>query len=219
MRNEPTHEDVVPNGSKLQPVPITANYHEYIPPFKVEPIIRRMLESIPEKYLNGLSEIVLTNTAGMSRERRRSVTRSRKRKVRMLDARGLYHPAWQSRSAWIEIFVDNTIRGWEKGIWLRLLPVIREGKLGDVLFHEIGHHIHYTMRPEYKEREDVADTWKARLQRNYDRGRRPWLRAICFPIRPLVRALMKPLYRKMLTKGMISRAEFDELTNPNAKSL
>ena len=218
MRTEPSPENVAANSSKSKSVQISANYHEYTPPFSVEPIIRRMLDSIPGRYLNGLSEVVLTNTAGMSRERRRSVTRSRKRKIRVLDARGLYHPAWQRKPAWIEIFVDNTIRGWEKGIWLRL-PVIREGKLGDVLFHEVGHHIHYTFRPEYKEREDVADTWKARLQRNYDRGRRPWLRAMCFPIRPFIRALMKPVYRKLFRKGMISRAEFDELMHPNAKSM
>lgn len=176
-----------------------------------------MLDSIPKKYLDGLSEVVLTNTSGMSRERRRSVTKSRKRKIRMLNARGLYHPAWQREPAWIEIFVDNTIRGWEKGIWLRL-PFIREGKLGDVLFHEVGHHIHFTIRPEYKEREDVADTWKAKLQRNYNRSRRPWLRAITFPIRPLIRALMRPMYRIMFRKGMISHAEFDELMSPSLKN-
>lgn len=180
--------------------------------------MRRMLDSIPDKYLIGLSEVVLTDTAGMSRERRRIVTRSRKRKIRTLDARGLYHPAWQRKAAWIEIFVDNTLRGWEKGIWL-IFPFIREGHLGDVLFHEVGHHVHFTIRPEYKEMEDVADTWKARLQRNYDRKRHPWFRAICFPFRRLIPALMKPMYRRMLRKGMISRAEFDELTNPNRKNL
>jgi hypothetical protein len=218
MRTEPAQDDVAADSLNSQFVEISANYHEYTPPFPVEPIIRRMLDSIPRKYLNGLSKVVVTNTAGMSRERRRRVTQSRKRKVRILGARGLYHPAWQRDPAWIEIFLDNTIRGWEKGIWLRL-PFIREGKLGDVLFHEVGHHIHYTIRPEYREKEDVADVWKARLQRHYDRSRRPWLRAIFFPIRPLIRALMRPMYRIMFRKGMVSRAEFDELMNPNVKNL
>ncbi len=44
----------------------------------------------------------------------------------------------------------------ETGWWLRI-PLIREGKIADVLFHEIGHHIHFTCRPEYREKEDVAD--------------------------------------------------------------
>jgi hypothetical protein len=209
MGNERAHEDVAQACSEPQSVRITASYHEYSPPFAVEPIIRRMLHTIPEKYLNGLSEIVLTNTAGMSRERRRSVTRSRKRKIRMLDARGLYHPAGQRGSAWIEIFVDNVLKGWEKGWWLRL-RFLREGQIGDVFFHEVGHHIHYTVRPEYREKEDVADVWKVKLDRNYRRVQHPLLGLV-------MRALKLPLgyiLNKSLSferrKRWISQAEFDE---------
>ena len=63
---------------------------------------------------------------------------------------------------WIEIFVDNVLRGWEKGWWLKL-GFLREGQIGDVLFHEIGHHIHYTVSPEYREKEDVADRLEGEL--------------------------------------------------------
>jgi hypothetical protein len=105
MGNERAHEDVAQACSEPQSVRITASYHEYSPPFAVEPIIRRMLHTIPEKYLNGLSEIVLTNTAGMSRERHRSVTRSRKRKIRMLDARGVVPPGGATR-----ICLDRDLR-------------------------------------------------------------------------------------------------------------
>jgi hypothetical protein len=38
------------------------------------------------------------------------------------------------------------------------------------LYHELGHHIHETQRPEYRERENVADTYAFRLLRRY------WLR-------------------------------------------
>lgn len=217
MANESNLESAAAHSVSSKSVRITESYHEYTPPFEVEPIIQRMLDSVPDKYLAGLSEVVLTNTSGMARHRRRAVTKSRKRKVRMLDARGLYHPAWHNQPAWIEIFVDNTLKGWERtSLWL---PFMRNGLLGDVLFHEIGHHIHFASRPEHKEREEVADTWKARLERNYNRGRRPWLRALTSPIRPLIRALMKPMHRRMLKNGMISRAEFEELTNPNQKPL
>jgi hypothetical protein len=219
MATGPTRENAAPNdGLSSRSVRITTSYHEYTPPFAVEPIVRRMLDSVPDKYLSGLNEVALTNTSGMSRERRRAVTKSRKRKVRMLDARGLYHPAWNNRPAWIEIFVDNILRGWEKGLWL-YIPFMREGGLAEVLFHEIGHHIHYTTRPEHKEREDVADVWKARLQRNYSRARHPWLRAITSPFRFLIRAISSGVYRKALRKEMISRAEFEELMNPNTKTL
>ena len=36
-----------------------------------------------------------------------------------------------------------------------------------VLFHEIGHHIHATVRPEFREKEDIADDWGKKLTGNY----------------------------------------------------
>lgn len=36
-----------------------------------------------------------------------------------------------------------------------------------VLFHEIGHHVHTTIRPEFSEKEDVADDWGKKLMKNY----------------------------------------------------
>jgi hypothetical protein len=36
-----------------------------------------------------------------------------------------------------------------------------------VLFHEIGHHVHARVRPEFREKEDVADDWGKKLLRNY----------------------------------------------------
>lgn len=192
---------------------ITVSYFGYQPPFDVAPIVRRMLDSIPEHYLFGLSEVVLTNSAGLSRTRRRSVTKSRRRKVRMVQARGLYHPAWQGRSAWVEIFVDNVLRGWEKGFWLRI-PLIREGKVGDVLFHEIGHHIHFTARPEYREREDVADVWKVRLERVYMRSRHRWLGGFGRLLRwfngPLFEKIRIKAWQRQFQNGSISLAEFQE---------
>jgi hypothetical protein len=38
-----------------------------------------------------------------------------------------------------------------------------------VLFHEIGHHIHRTIRPEHTEKEDVADKWAGKLNANFIR--------------------------------------------------
>ena len=56
----------------------------------------------------------------------------------------------------------TAFKGWERGIWLKI-PFIREGPIVDVFFHEIGHHIHHSIRPEFREREDVADVWMVRL--------------------------------------------------------
>lgn len=187
---------------------LTVAFTGYEPPFDVAPIVQRMLDSVPQKYLNGLGEVVLTNSTGLPRKRRRSVTKSRNKKVRVAEARGVYHPAWQGSQAWIEIFVDNALRGWEKSRLLGL-GFIREGLL-DVLFHEIGHHIHFTSHPEHREKEDVADVWKVRLSRNYNKIRHPWLRAFLYPLRPIIQLLTREWDKDFLRKGMMSRAEFDE---------
>jgi hypothetical protein len=188
---------------------VITNFSGYTPPFEVAPTIERMLASVPPKYLVALSEVVLTNSSGLPRKLRRSVTKSRKRKVKIAEARGLYHPAWNGNRAWIEIFIDNTLRNWEKGWWLSLRSY-REILLGDVLFHEIGHHIHATAQPEFREKEDVADSWKVKLKRQYNRAQHPWQRALLYPFRPLLIALSKAASRYQFKRGWISRAEFEE---------
>lgn len=163
---------------------VVAHFSGYKPPFDPVPLIERMLASVPQKYLVGLSEVVLTNSSGLSREMRRSVTKSRGRKVRVAEARGLYRQAWNGKSAWIQIFVDNTLSGWEKGWWLKL-SLQREVLLASVFFHEVGHHIHYTTRPEFRDKEDVADSWMRKLRKNYLRRRYAWL----IPFIPFLRMI------------------------------
>jgi len=170
-----------------------------------------MLASVPPKYLIGLKRVVLTNSSGLPRKRRRDVTKSRGRKVKIAEARGLYHPKWNNEPAWIEIFVDNTLRSWEASGWLKHV-FSAAGEIGDVLFHEIGHHIHFTARPEYREKEDVADIWRVRLRTNYFQIRHPILRAIGYPFRPLARLLGDALSKSLVKKRFISRAECGEYT-------
>jgi hypothetical protein len=203
----------VESGTKAACPTVQTFFSDYEPPFDTVPIVQRMLDSVPRKYLLGLREVVLTNASGLPRKLSRTVTKSRHRKVRLGKAAGLYHPAFKGNPAWIEIFVDNILRGWEGGWWLRI-PLIREGKLADVLFHEIGHHIHFTCRPEYREKEDVADVWLVRLRDNYNRQRFPWMRIFG----RFIRSLLGPwfdrqrgkLMLRSLREGSISRAEYEE---------
>jgi len=194
-------------------VPVTSAYSEYAPPFNVETVVRRMLNSVPRRFLNGLGEVVLTNTSSLPRSRRRGVTKSRRRKVRQIKAAGLYHPKWNGKQPWIELFVDNIFRGWEKGFWLRI-PFMREMLLEGVLFHEVGHHIHYTIRPEHREKEDVADVWKVRLHRNYQIRRFPILRLLARSLKMMFGRWISRWQRSMdegyLRTGRISLAEFNE---------
>lgn len=190
---------------------ITTAFSGYNPPRDVVALVRRMLDSVPDKHLTGLSEIVLTNAGTLPRSRRRSVTKSRGRKVRVRETRGLYHPAFHRRAAWIEIFVDNTLRRSSSGFW-KFIPIVRMFELREVLFHEIGHHIHHTTRPEYREKEDVADVWKVRLEGEYNRRRFPWLRR--FARLPIIGGWIDRWQLKVTTRmyesGAISRGEYEE---------
>src|SRR5208337_5174110 len=122
-------KDETTPASFSRPKVVTQFTAGYVPPFDVASTIEKMLETVPPKYLNGLSEIVLTNTAGLPRKLRRSVTKSRGRKVKIVETAGLYHQAWKGRQAWIEIFVDNALgappQGWLRWLWRRGL--FREG--------------------------------------------------------------------------------------------
>jgi hypothetical protein len=213
-----TAEDAVGTSPK-RPKVISA-FSGYTPPFDPVPIVERMLDSVPQKYLIGLSEVVLSNTAGLSRRLRRRVTKARGKKVRLVEARGLYHQEWHGKPAWIQIFVDRTLLHWEGGWWLRI-PFIREGRMSEVLFHEIGHHIHFTARPEHREKEDVADVWKVRLERNYYRRRFPlfrsFFRLVKFLFRPWFERQYGKLMKDQLKKGWISRAEYQERVRQKSK--
>lgn len=140
-------------------VEIVENYNDYTPTIEFIPTIRRALKIVPDKYLVGLDRIVLTNAGGLSRSRRRRKTRSRKRKVNVKDSLGLY------RGDHIELFVDNIVGDFENaGYSFRQFAL---NELADVLFHEIGHHIHRTKRPEYREPENVADDYMRQFSNAY----------------------------------------------------
>jgi hypothetical protein len=79
--------------------------------------------------------------------------------------------------------------------------VLRDILFGDVVFHEVGHHIHYTTRPEYREKEDVADTWMRKLKKQYLRRKYAWL----IPLLPLLRLLGQSLTRPSKAKAVTEK--------------
>jgi hypothetical protein len=107
------------------------------------------------------------NLGGLSRRDRVGKVWSRKSRVDKSYILGRYHPRSRSSLPYIELRVDKIIAGLKgKFLWF---PFLRELVFGHVLFHEVGHHIHYTIRPEYKEKEDVADKWAGKLTANFIR--------------------------------------------------
>lgn len=43
------------------------------------------------------------------------------------------------------------------------IPMARFILIASVLYHELGHHLHKTQYPEFKEKEDVAEEWRRKL--------------------------------------------------------
>ena len=150
-------------------IEIREGYRDYTPPVDASAIVHQLLLTIPDKYLNGLDCILLTNDAALPRGDRVGKIRSRKRKFDKSRVLGRYHSRSRSGSPYIELRVDKIVRELA-GLRLRI-PFLRNIFFGHVLFHEVGHHIHYTIRPEHTEQEDVADKWASKLNVNFIRKR------------------------------------------------
>lgn len=148
-------------------IKVNEAYRNYAPPVNATAIIQKLLRTVPEKYLKGLHCVVLTNENALSRKDRVGKIWSRKRKVHKSQVLGLYHHGSRSSLPYIELRVDKIVADTEK--WGISIPFIRDIVFGHVLFHELGHHIHNTIRPEHTEKEDVADTWAGKLNANFIR--------------------------------------------------
>ena len=154
------------SGETKNPVRITEAYRDWTPPIPAQKIVTRLVKSVPHKYVVDLGSLALTNASGLSRIKKRQKTRSRKRKVGIADAFGLYHRARKGQPAWIELYVDNIVKR-IRPHFLIYIPLCRDFTFAEVVFHEIGHHIHTTCAPEFREREDVAERWKTKLLTAY----------------------------------------------------
>jgi hypothetical protein len=161
---------------------INEAYRNYTPPINASAVVHKLLSSVPGKYLRGLSCVVLTNQSALSRRDRKGKVWSRKRKFDKSRILGRYHGATNrgNSSPWIELRVDKIIDG--LGGAPRRLPIVRELIFGHVLFHELGHHIHRTIRPERTEKEDVADTWAGKLNANFIRKEYWYAMPVIVPI-------------------------------------
>ena len=166
-------------------VRITEAYRDYAPSRNIHSSVRKLLDTVPEKFLVGLDCVVLTNMAGQPRRKRLGKVTRRGRRIPQSRVVGYYHQAWNGSPAWIELFIDQILKG--GGNYPLWLPLFREVLLGHVLFHELGHHIHVVVRPEHREKEDVADDWGTRLNNNFLRKKYWYL----IPIAKILRLFRK----------------------------
>jgi len=158
----------VPNAATVDEVRISEAYRNYTPPLDASAIVRKLLRTVPKKYLQGLDCVVLTNGSALSRKDRVGRVWSRKRKFDKTRVLGLYHHGTRNSLPWIELRVDKIVAAFtEAPFFFRVISLLREIVFGHVLFHELGHHIHRTIRPEHIEKEDVADKWAGKLNASF----------------------------------------------------
>jgi hypothetical protein len=151
------------SGSRHE-ITIREFYNDFIPPGYVLRLVTRLISTVPAEHTVGFDCVILTNQSGAPRRDRLGKVTSRSRRLPQRGVLGRYHHTRSNRAAWIELYVDNIITGIAAHPWV---PVGRTACFASVLFHEIGHHVHATVRPEFRQKEDVADDWSGKLMANY----------------------------------------------------
>ena len=134
---------------------------------------------------------VLTNRAGLTRDKRKQKVWSRNRKVRLADALGSYSRAWKSSPATVWLYVDNIVEA--EAAWWKWVPVLRYMAPAEVLYHEIGHHIHAVQRPVHEGRENVAEDWSGKLWVHFCR-RHYWY---LFPFLYVLSRVTSPIFKRL----------------------
>jgi len=130
-------------------------YLEYSPPVHVYGSVSLLMRHVPEKYLAGVKKIVLTNSASL-RSSYKGKYWAGDHRIRAADSRGMY---WDG---YIFLVIDHIFRGYPEV--LLLLPIIKTYAIGEVFYHEVGHHIHKCEQPGYRDNKEViADEWKEKL--------------------------------------------------------
>jgi len=142
-------------------IPVYENYRDYQPPPYVREAINRLLADLPSHYLSGLQSVVLTNSATIGPGKTR---RYGGRKFPQNKSLGRYFPKSRHGAAWIEIVVDNILAAHAIADFaLPSFPPLQDGAFGEVLYHEIGHHLDRIIGPLSHGSEATAEAWMRRL--------------------------------------------------------
>ena len=145
---------------------IVESFNDYVPPVPVGAIVRDLLRCVKPGYIGGLASVVITNGAALSRKERRRSTRSQHHKVMLSERRGYYQPASHDSEAAIQLRADLIIpRKWAESPNCLADPLLYRLVFALVLYHEIGHHIHFTNKPEKGEIERIANKHMYQLVR------------------------------------------------------
>src|SRR5262249_12010866 len=148
-------------------VQVVEEFRWLVPPADYRSTVERLVQSVPPEYLKGLDRVRLLDTPALQRV-------WPAKKIPDTEYSGCYHRAKKGRKAEIELNLDVVTATLPN--WALKVPVIREGVIAWVLFHEIGHHIHFAVEPDPRPVEEVANIWYRFLLRNYFLRRFRYLR-------------------------------------------
>ena len=168
-------------------VKIVERYQDYRPPVRLYGSLELLLRYVPEEHLDGLHTIVVTNSEYMRKAHKGKLTQDKER-FRPADCQGLYGDG----QIWLlldKIFVSESVM---------IIPALKTLFIGDVLYHEIGHHIHAMEQPGFKkEKEEFADECKDRLMETFLKQRYWYLLGFLKLFAPVLRRLHSRLQRSL----------------------
>jgi hypothetical protein len=144
-------------------VKVVEQYHNYSPPIDVYGSVRLLLRFVPPEHLVGLHKVVLTNSEEVGKQIRGKISTEGHR-IKPADCAGLYSKGR------VLLLIDRIFQQYPE-LFL-LVPPFKTYVIGEILYHEIGHHIHRLEQPGYRtNKEAVADQWKEQLLRGFLRQR------------------------------------------------
>jgi hypothetical protein len=136
-------------------VKLVEQYLDYSPPVRVNTTVQLLMSHVPREHLNGLRKVVLTNSTSLLNSHKGKYDFDGDR-LRPADLRGFYG------NGQICLVVDQILRHYPEAFLL--VPMFKTLAIGDILYHELGHHIHRLEKPGYRDNcEAVADEWRDKL--------------------------------------------------------
>lgn len=136
---------------------------------RVTAAIGRLLAGIDKIYVAGLDRVVLRSSLTLGKRELRRLRSLSRGSLRNGLPRGLYYKRTATSPAYIVIFFDLILGAWPRIVFY--VPFFADAAFSKTLFHEIGHHVHRALHPEYRDSEAIANEWKTKLRRSYFRGR------------------------------------------------
>lgn len=145
-------------------VKIIEQYQDYRPPVQVNGTVELLMRHVPAEHLAGLRHVVMTNSASLLSTSKGKYLAEDGRRFKAAECNGLYS------NGNIFLVIDRILRNYPE--WFLFVPLIKALAIGDILYHEVGHHIHQLEQPGYRDNEEpTADEWRDKLLREFFKKR------------------------------------------------